>query len=267
MKQYIHKTLILCTALFFSACEKVIDIDLNSSEPKVVIEGSITDQPGPYTIRISKTVNFDEPNTFPAVSGAMVQISDDAGNYETLTETATPGIYSTNTIQGVPGRTYTLTVAIAGNTYSAVSTMPQPVSIDTLLVEEFTGPHGSGKVIQARYPDPAGIANFYRFSLFIDNEEEYILLDDDRLQDGELTTLALFSPNPSQGLTDTGDTAAVYMQIIDKGVYEYFRTLYQMSGGSHGGSVSTANPLSNISNGALGYFSAHTIRVKTIVVP
>jgi hypothetical protein len=74
-------------AFIFCSCEKVIDIDLNKADSRIVIEGNITDQAGPYTVRISKTVNFDESNTFPAISGALVKISDNAGNSETLTET------------------------------------------------------------------------------------------------------------------------------------------------------------------------------------
>jgi hypothetical protein len=38
------------------------------------------------TINVFKTVNFDEPNVYPPVSGAIVQICDDLGNVEVLTE-------------------------------------------------------------------------------------------------------------------------------------------------------------------------------------
>jgi hypothetical protein len=144
--------------------------------------------------------------------------------------------------------------------------MPQPVSIDTLLAEEFSGPHASGIMIEAQYNDPAGIANFYRFILFINEIEELAKIADDRLQDGEVITTPIFS-QPDQGLAAVGDIVTVYMESIDKKVYEYFRTLEQMSGGQRGGAVSTANPLSNINNGALGYFKACTVRSKTIVVP
>jgi hypothetical protein len=266
MRQSVFQLFIcLAAAFLFGSCEKVINVDLNTADPKIVIEGSITDQPGPYTIRVTQSVNFDEPNTFPPVSGAVVTLSDDAGNVETLTETDEPGLYATNAIQGVPGRTYTLTVSTGEDTYTAVSTMPQPVEMDALLTEEFSGPHGGGKMVQARYTDPAGIANFYRFILYINHVEELILIANDRLQDGEVTTIPVFS-QPDQGLAVSGDTAVVYMQTIDEGVYEYFRTLDQMSGGQHGGAVSTANPRSNINNGALGYFSACAIRSKTITV-
>lgn len=265
MKPIFKLSNFLIAGFLFCSCEKVIDINLNEADPKIVIEGNISDQPGPYAVRVTQTVNYNESNTFPPVSGAVIVLSDDAGNSETLEESDELGVYTTRTMQGVPGRTYILNVTIGTDTYTAVSTMPQPVSIDRLLVEELVGPHGSGKVIQAQYTDPVGIINFYRFILFINNVEEFIVINDDRLQDGEVVTTPLFS-QPVQGLASQGDSATVYMQTIDKGVYEYFRTLAQMNGGGHGGAVSTANPLSNIHNGALGYFNAFTVSSKSIVI-
>lgn len=267
MKKYIFRLLYFpITALLLSSCEKVIDIDLNKADRKIVIEGIITDQPGTHTIKLTQSVNYNEANTFPAVSGAVVIIRDNAGNTETLTESL-PGIYTTNTIQGVSGRTYTLGVTVGETTYTAISTMPEAVSIDTLLIEELNGPHGSEKIIKAQYTDPAGIANFYRFILFRNNIEELTFIADDRLQDGAVITYPLFSRSDEFSIR-TGDTLIVHLQSIDKSVYEYFRTLNELSNGaSHGGSASLpANPLTNIDNEALGYFSAHSIRTKTIII-
>ena len=61
------------------SCEKVIDVDLSSVEPQIVIDGTITDQPGPYTVKISKTGDYFNPGAFPAVTGASVTISDNRG--------------------------------------------------------------------------------------------------------------------------------------------------------------------------------------------
>ena len=62
-----------------------------------------------------------------------------------------------------------------------------------------------------------------------------------------------------------GDKITVKMQCIDDAVYTFYSALLQLSGGG-GGGVTPTNPPSNISNGALGYFSAHTVSVKTIVI-
>jgi len=267
MKYISLKLLIFPIILFlFYSCEKVINIDLNKANPKIVIEAELSDQSF-CKVKLTKTVNYDESNTFPPATGAIVKITDNLGNMETLTET-TPGAYNGFTLQGFPGRTYTLQITSEENTYTSVSTIPAPVNIDTVLVEVIVGPHGNEKMIQAKYTDPQSISNFYRLNLFINGtEKEIIFIDDDRLQDGQLITYPFVPRDPSQGLSpNTGDTVTVYLQSIDQEVHEYFRTLNQMSGGTHGGSVSTANPKSNIDNGALGYFNAFSVRSKTIVV-
>src|SRR5688572_7546758 len=99
-------SLVMC-----GSCEKVIDIDLNQSSPAVVIEGDITNETGPYTIRITQSINFDDRNEFPPVSDAVVTVSDSEGNRELLTEVS-PGVYETETTEGIPGRTYTLEVVV-----------------------------------------------------------------------------------------------------------------------------------------------------------
>ena len=267
MKQYNSKLLLfLIIVLLASSCEKVINIDLNSSDPKIVIEAEISDQSF-CKVKLTQTVNFDESNSFPTVTGAVIKITDNLGNTEMLTETSA-GNYTGTLLTGVPGRTYTLVITANGKTFKAISTIPQPVNIDTLLVEEFYG-HISGKAVETRYTDPAGVANFYRFILYVNGEEKkFITITDDRLADGQVITLPVPAINEKIISYNSGDTAVIYLQSIDKGVYEYFRTLKQLEGGGPGpgGSTSPANPQSNINNWALGYFNAYSVKSKSIVI-
>ncbi|MBT1696090.1 DUF4249 family protein [Fulvivirgaceae bacterium PWU4] len=255
---------IISSCLLF-ACEIPITIDLNSSDPKIVIVGSIADVSGGHTVKITKTVNFDEANEFPTVSGALVTISDDAGNAETLTETS-PGIYSTTSLQGVPGRTYTLEVTVEGRTHKAISTMPLPVEIDSVTV-------GRGQDIpieaSVTFRDPAGIDNYYRLTQIADgNITPNGIVDDDRLQDGGIITISAPVVTRSGSIMPRpGDQVTVMLQSIDKNVYEYMRMLFELEQeGVLGQTALSANPTSNINNGALGYFSAYSRSVKTIVV-
>lgn len=264
----------LITALLFTSCEKVIQLDLNSADPKLVIEGNITDQPGPYTVKLTQTINFDQDNTFPPISGASVKISDNAGNTETLAE-STPGIYVTSTLTGIPGRVYTLEIIANDKTYTAISSMPSPVVIDTLVTITQSGGGGLGggggntanKYVEAKFTDPAEIANYYRFILYIQNEEQNaIILDNDETKNGQVAKRSVRAGRSAASLK-VGDSVKVHMQSIDNNVYEYFRTLNQMGGGNGitGGSA-PANPLTNISGGALGYFNACSVRTKSIKV-
>lgn len=246
--------------IVFSSCTKVIELDLNSKDPQIVIEGNITDLPGPYTVRITKTVNFSETNSFPPVSGATVTISDDLGNTETLIETS-PGIYQTTTTQGAPGRTYYLNVSANTETYSAQCTMPSLVTLDTLLLEP-NASFGPAYYIIPLYQDPAGKGNRYRCLETINQTRvKESFLYDDELSDGLVNGQPIL--NFSDSLS-TGDTVRVELQCLAKPVFLYFYSLQQTVSGQSG---APANPVSNISNEALGYFSAHTSRTKFVVIP
>lgn len=254
-------TLFAGTLALFS-CQKIIKVDLNSSAPKVVIEGSINDQPGPHFVKVSQTVNFDQTNVFPAVTGAIVTISDDAGNTETLTE-ANPGIYQAATITGVAGRTYTLSVTAAGKTYTAVSKLNAPVQMDSLNTQKaFFGPL---KNVHVYFNDPAGIENWYKIVKTV-NDSVYrdIYVTPDLLRDGQQMEEILFTNNVEDSLR-RGDSVTIALQCIDEGVYEYFRTLAPITEGNDPGAT-PANPKTNLSNGALGYFSAYAVTRKSLIV-
>ena len=65
-----------------------------------------------------------------------------------------------------------------------------------------------------------------------------------------------------------GDSVTVILESIDANVYEYFRTLRQITRPQTGFQASVpGNPTTNLSNNALGFFSAQAVRQKTIVVP
>ena len=68
-------------------------------------------------------------------------------------------------------------------------------------------------------------------------------------------------------MRSSGDQVTVDMLCLDPAVYKYW---YSLDRGATGGGISgatPANPVTNISGGALGYFSAHTLQSKTMVVP
>jgi hypothetical protein len=243
----------------FWGCQKVINVDLNSASPAIVIVGNVNDQPGPYVVTLSQTVNFSEPNTFPPVSGAFISISDNAGNIDTLVETI-PGTYRTKKIIGTPGRTYDLTVIASGQTYTSSSTMPQPVTFDTLISYQQIGFRDTNLYPQAIFLDPAAVTNYYRFvETRNDSIVTRIFITDDQYDNGRFVNYTMRSDTSLH----IGDSVRVEMQCIDNGTYQYFSTFREASGNTN---VTPYNPISNISNNALGYFSAHTSRFKAIKV-
>jgi len=255
-------------ALLACSCKKVVTLKLNTVPAQIVIQGEVTDQPGPYTVTISQTVGFYADNTFPPVSGALVTISDNTvGVTDSLTET-TPGtgIYSTNALQGVPGHTYALSVTSQQQNYTATSTMPMPVPLDSISFSQLSG-FGNNQIDAiANFQDPAGVKNYYQFVEFVNGAQitKDIFVFSDRLSDGKYINQTLY--NDTSYLFQ-GDEVKVNMYCIDENVYNYFYQLVQSGGtGAFSTTASPANPTSNISNGSLGYFSAHTVSSKEAVV-
>jgi hypothetical protein len=259
MEKYItFQITVIVLFCLLSSCEKVIDLHLDTSSSQVVIQGNVYDQPGPYTVKISKSVNFDESNVYPVVTGATVVISDNAGNSDTLTE-ASSGIYITSALQGVPGRTYTLTVKTDGQTYTASSTLPNAVEMDSIYMEKSR--FGNEKQITIDFTDPANIDNYYRLIEFVNNtQQDQFYAASDKLYQGEEISYSFMSQDNDNKL-ETGDKVTIWLECVDKFVYEYFRT----AGREGGQSASPANPTSNVSNGALGYFNACSVRTISII--
>jgi len=179
-----------------------------------------------------------------------------------LAETAA-GIYKTSAMRGVPGRTYTLSAIVDGITYTAVSTMPVKVPYDSLGLKEVAAFDGPQLYPTVFYRDPAGTGNYYRAVRYVNNiPDGELYIESDEFIDGKAREAILFNgPDDDEELLP-GDVVSVEMQCIDKQMYEYLLEREEADGNSQ--SAAPANPTGNISNGGLGYFSAHTSEVKQL---
>lgn len=247
--------------LVFASCEKVIEIDLNSSSPKVVIEANLSDTNNGSGVRITQSLNYDQSNNFAPVSGAVVTIADlTAGTQETLTMD-NHGVYTNPSLQGQVGHEYQLTVQVLGQTYTANSTMPQRVTFDSLTYKKQTFLGASAYQIRPRYLDPQGIGNSYRFVLFKNRRlDKTIFVDNDEFLDGQQNERPLFTRDAE---FKANDTITVEMQTISAAIYRYYNALDQASSGN---SSAPANPPTNISGGALGYFSTRTSQLQSVIL-
>lgn len=136
-----YKQLAFLFALFLmtSSCveEYWPDIDINADQ-LLVIEGKISNFPGPYTVKLSKTRALTDLVQSP-VNSAMVTIIDNLGNQEILIEKSS-GIYESNTtgIQGIIGRSYKVKIQLAnGKVYeSQFEELLNPIEVENVSVEE-----------------------------------------------------------------------------------------------------------------------------------
>lgn len=255
--------------LFFISCEKIIDIDLNEGAEKIVIDAILTNQSQLPSVYISKTSNFDDVGSPPTVSGALVTIIDNETHHVDTLEEIESGLYMKWLYYGLEGHTYILNVHIEGKIYTAVSTMPNRVALDSLTQQNLVGeghepPFGgnsSGRTsvrILPHYQDPADAKNFYQFIVTRNDT-----LVDDIFIRNDFGFNGSSSPFPLRVPAKKNDRVVVTMYCIDEPVYDYFFGLNENVNQS---SATPANPKSNISNGALGYFKACTSERRTITI-
>lgn len=248
--------------LLQTSCQKVIDLKVKDADKQYVIEGNVTNLPGPYTVTISQTTKFNASWQFQGVGGATVTISDNAGNSETLQETQT-GIYQTTGLTGVEGRTYDLRINLGEKTFTSTSTMPYRVNFDSLYIRELVNISKTVKAAVPVFTDPKGQGNSYRFNQYINGVlDKELYYQNDDFTDGLMNTFALLQPDPDSTL-HANDKVEIDMQCIDKPIYKYWFSLDQSSNGD--GSTIPSNPVTNIQGGALGYFSAHTSQRRSLI--
>jgi hypothetical protein len=274
-KSKLHIIIVAVISIFAtSACEEVIDIDLNTASPRLTVTAIVTDKPGPYFVTLSKTESYFSSNdSFPAVRNAVVTISDDAGNSELLHESI-PGTYKTTTFQGVSGRTYHLRIESEGKTYEASSFLPFPVQMDSVITQKIsaTGPgskEGKNKFyVKCKFTDPLGNVNFYRIETVLANTDTlatFYQIYSDEVTDGQQIEYPVQRPT-----FNLGDTAIVELYHINSANYDYYKTanniLKNKKGPMASASAPQGNPLTNISGGAVGYFGTFAVSTKKVVV-
>ncbi len=251
----------IASILFYTSCQKIITPPLSNSAPQLVIEGAVSDTVGPYYVNLSKSVGFYADNTYPNVSGASVTITDQTSGISDLLAEKSAGVYATHTIVGKSGDTYRLNVVLNGKTYTAVSTMPYPVKLDSVAFD-YTSIKNMIQPV-AYYQDPVAKVNYYKYDIQVNSTKlKRFQTSEDLLMNGKYIHLDL--------ATDTGaikknDLVVVSLVGVDKGSYNFLQEAENIAF-YNDNLASPATPTSNISGGCLGYFSAQTVSRKSAVV-
>jgi len=263
LKIYLY---LYCFILLLTSCDKVITLPIKDNEAKVVIEANITDEPGPYFVRLTRSINLNETNIYPVIENGTVVISDNTGIKDTL-KYSKDGIYKTKLIQGVYGRTYNLEVNVEGKNFTATTTMPSKVYLDSLRINTFSFNGKTQYSIIPVYTDPMELGNNYRFIQKINDtlDNNYNIFNDN-LNNGKINQRPLGGGNKDLTIKNL-DIVSVEMQCLSKSAHLYYYTLTQQNGGGPGGGTAPTNLPNNIIGGALGLFSAYTTQTKTILIP
>ena len=261
----LKQIILFITVVFLASCDKEIQLPLDPNASTLVIDGSITDQAGPYFIKITKSIDVGSTQNYPVVNNANVLVYDNQGVRDTLTYIKN-GLYQTSRIKGVYGKTYFLEVTVEGKKYTASSTLSNKVPLDSLRINTFLVNGEIRYTVIPVYTDPIQLGNSYRFIQKInDTLDQTFHVFNDNLNNGKV------NQRPISGGSDSlqvkfKDIVSIEMQCITRPTYLYYYTLSQQAGSGPGGGTTPANPPSNIQGGALGLFSAHTVERQTILI-
>lgn len=247
-----------------SSCEKIIDLNLNEAEPRIVVEGQVTNNTtiGSF-VKLSTTKKVQANNTVIPVTDAAVSIQENNGSFVALPEVQ-PGVYENKTLVGITNRTYSLKIQYAGQTITASSKMPLQVNLDSLIIEDFPQFGRTVKVVTPFYNDPLGLGNHYNFKMYRNTKliKDPFAYDDLFLDGKRISFPLIYSREEDEFKKD--DIIDIEMLCIDEANYKYWFSLSQSATGNPQSAPN--NPISNLIGNAIGVFSANTYQKKSVKV-
>lgn len=264
----------LLILLFVSSCQKVIELDLPPQDPKPVIEALLYEN-SPAIVFLSETLDIFNEDEITPIENAQIYLTDDRNQRDTIAMVG-QGFYRGDRIVGTSGRTYILEVIIEGKRYEARSTLMPYVHLDSIKLEKDTFPFfppsqitGEYYEVSVDFTDPPAPNNYYLIDVFYNPQSSSDgfprsrkIPFSDRSSNGQALSVSIFNI-----YAESGDDIQAYLYPVDPPVFEYFQSLDDASLGSSFTSAAPANPKTNFSGGALGYFQASPISVQVRSIP
>ncbi|SHG15070.1 protein of unknown function [Flavobacterium segetis] len=268
-------TLLIVTvaAIFTSSCEDVIDLNLDTATPKLVITASINWKKGTtgnqQKITLATTTGFYS-NEIPKISGATITIKNSANVIFNFVESTTKGDYICTNFVPAINENYTLTVVNKGETYIATETLKAVAPITEIIQNDQGGFTGDQIEIKTFYTDPTNQANYYLYKYSYSNQiKSNYYVDQDEFFNGN----KFFSVSQNDDLKK-GDKVEITHLGISKQYYNYMSVLVSISSNSGGGPFQSppATVRGNIVNNTkfenypLGYFALSEIETKNYTI-
>lgn len=264
---------ILIISLQFISCEDVIEVDLKSAQPRLVIDASLNwireTQGNNQHIKLTLSAPFFD-NMVPPANGATVIVKDLNNNTFNFIEEDNTGIYTNNSFIPVIDGVYNLTIIYNNETYIATEKLMPVSTIEYVEQKNEGGFSGNEIEIKAYYTDPEGINNYYFFE-FINTTTKVQSLEvyDDEFTDGN----QIFAFYSDEDLT-IGDELIIKNYGVSSQFYEFINLLLQQTGDESGGPFET-QPASvrgncinhtNPKNYPLGYFKASEVSFFNYII-
>jgi len=135
----LYSVVVIITLIINFACSEKYFPKINSSGGMLVVDGRITNTPGPYEVNLFRSVEIESNDSLILESNATIFIHCDDGNSAPLFET-TPGKYQTADLnfKGEAGKSYWVEITTAdGNNYESISEeIKSPIEITSIYGEQ-----------------------------------------------------------------------------------------------------------------------------------
>jgi hypothetical protein len=275
-------SIILAVALITASCTEKINLKLDTTYTRLVVDGHIKSDTMAYSINLTKTSDYFSNAPSPRMVNATVLLSDGINTFP-LTETIPghSGVYQTNPkFAGTIGKDYTLHISlpevIAGATeYTASCQLIGVTKLDSIqsVFRSDIGRDGFWQV-KVYAQDPPGSKNYYMLNLYRNN-----MLWSDTITKVSLTDNQFFAGKYIDGADvffinnsrkwETlypGDTIMVELSAITKEYFDFINQVKQAGFSIPFFTGPPANVQGNISNNGVGFFAAYSSSfAKTVV--
>ncbi|TGD59063.1 DUF4249 domain-containing protein [Flavobacterium humi] len=273
MKNILTYSIAIIASIFFMSCEDVVNVDLDTAPPKLVIDAAIKWEKGTsgneQKIKLTTTTGFYN-STIPSVSGATVFITNSSNTVFNFIETPNTGEYICTNFIPVINENYTLTVIHDGQTYTATDKLYASPDIDNIEQGVFPGIGEDQIQVKFYYQDNGAEDNFYLLGFKNSNIAfpEYGVAPDEFFQGNQM-----FGFYTDEDLKPN-DVLDLSLQGISERYSNYMTKLLNIAGTNEGNPF-TAPPATlrgNIinqtskANFPLGYFSLGEVDTDTYVV-
>ena len=258
--------IIVAGILILTSCEKVIEIDLNSSNPVLVVEGQIV-KDSMVWIKLSYTTDYFNNEEMVFEENATVVLTNGNNNSETL-DYIGDGLYEGNILIGEVDENYNLDITTVTDEFTAGSTLMPPSEIYEIVVTESDmqrpGQDEISYSLEIKFKDVTASDDFYMMKFFINGLlDSYALVDDKIFLVGDTISYPVIRKSFYEN-----DEIIVRLHTVDNGTFNYYNQLSDAisDGMGPGGSSTPYNPTSNFGEDVLGYFAAWSYVSDTVVV-
>ena len=252
---------IILSLILFTGCEEVVEIDLATAAPRLVINASINWEKGTsgssQTIKLTTTTGYYQTQ-IPVVSGATITVTNSSNTVFNFIETPNTGNYVCTNFVPILNENYTLKVIHNGQSYTASEKLlPTPDILDIEQKNDL-GLNNDEIGLRITFKDYANQRNYYLFRVESDlnafPEYQYV---DDQFTDGN-TVPWLYS---HENLVK--DKKIYFTQYgVSENYHNYIKLIINASAGANNGpfqaipTKARGNIInqSNEKNYAFGYF-------------